>query len=266
MRRKLFQPGPGLQMNSRPGVPRAIRPLAFLAILLTSACDHRVEIPTSRLLQPGDSDYPEINPSPAQIVQFTAIVPEGLSAEFHLVYGVATPEDGPNLSMSPACRWSPTKPFYVDVQLKLAKSGNSYRGSFSPDYFQSGACGWHLADITSPMLTTWVPSDTSGPVIFFDHSLHSNSHPYPFLDLAAQRSDIWCTRTRNKSAAQSPKDTARTHCTPFVNVNDLPKGFADSVPLDNRDWNVHGTQYLQSLTVEFHDLDVLIPAYVESHK
>jgi hypothetical protein len=243
-----------------------IRPLGLLAIFLISACGYRSELPATRSLQPGDRDYPQVNPSPTQIVQFTATVPEGLSAEFHLVYGVALPQDGSNLSMTPGCRWSQAAQFYVDVPLQLAKSASGYRGSFAPDYFRSGPCGWHLADIISPMLTTWIPSDTSGPVVFFNHSEHANSHPLPSLDLSTKRIDIWCTRKHMEPPTGTPKENTRIRCVPLAFVNDLPNAFADSIPPNNREWDVHATQYLQSLTVEFHDVDDLMAAYIEAHK
>ena len=243
-----------------------IRPLGLLAIFLISACEYHSGLPATRSLQPGDPDYPQVNPSPTQVVQFTATVPEGISAEFRLVYGVAIPQDGSNLSMTPGCGWKQDAQFYVHLPLQLSKSGNVYRGSFAPDYFKSGPCGWHLADVISPMLTTWIPTDTWGPVVFFNHSYHTSSHPLPSLDLATKRIDIWCTRKQIEPPTEKSKESTRIRCVPFTFVNDLPKAFVDSVPADNRDWDVHATQFLQSLTVELHDVDALSAAYIAAHR
>jgi hypothetical protein len=250
------------------GIHWSVASLGLFAFFSVSSAGPHIESQPNRMLQPGDQDYPKINSSPSHTVQFRAVIPGGVSAEFHLIYGVATRQIGSAFSAPRGCRWSQATPFYVDLPLKLERSVDGYRGIFSADYFQSGECGWDLYSLISPMLTTWVSSDKSGPVIIFTRSLHTNSHPYPFLDLATQRIDIWCTRAYRPSAIKIPADRAQPRCTDFINANyDLPEGFSESVPLKKRgEWNIHGTQYLQFLTVEFHDLDGLVASYLESHK
>ena len=239
-----------------------------VAIYLVSACGQHND---NRMPQPGDRDSPQVNPTPTQTVRFTAIVPDGFSAEFHLIYSVDFEENGSTVSAPLGCRLSQSARLRVDMPLKLERSAGKYRGNFSIDYFQGGTCGWHLYDVMSPMLDTWLPTDTSGPVIFFLHSLHTNAHPYPFLDLENQRIDIWCTHAKRRLSSQAP--VTQPFCTNFGFATSfyeeafgIPRGFSESVPLEKRDWDNHGTQYLRSLTVEYHDLDALVAAYRESHK
>lgn len=240
--------------------------LSLLGLVATSACSVDYKTPSSRALQPGDPNYPTINSSSTQIVQFTAIVPDGLSAEFHLIYNVETQQDETNpnkFTSPPGCKWTQQSQFYIDLTLMLEKTGNSYTGSFSPDYFLPSKCKWHLRAMTSPIVRP--------AIIFFIHSLHTNPHPLPTLDLTTNAIHIWCTRKGKEQPRQSSEPNERIDCVDLPVIGggmfiDLPPGFYASVPAEERNWNRDITQYLKSVTVEFHDLDTLIPAYVQSHQ
>jgi hypothetical protein len=238
--------------------------LSVLSLVATSACAGDYKTPSNRALQPGDPNYPTINSSPAQIVQFTATVPEGLSAEFHLIYNVEVQQDqaSPNKFTSPSgCGWTRQTPFYIDLPLSLEKSGDTYTGRFSPDYFLPSACKWHLYAMTSPIVRP--------AVIFYVHSLYTNSRPLPTVDLTTNAIHIWCTRNGKEQPRQSSAPSERIDCVDLPMISmfiDLPPGLFASVSPNQRKWDHNMTQYLRSLAVEFHDLDVLIPAYLQSHQ
>src|SRR5450631_85487 len=117
--------------------------LTLLGLVVISACGADYKAPSNQALQPRDTNYPKINSAPSQMIQFTAIVPDRLSAEFHLIYDVEVHQDESNpnkFTSPPGCGWTQQTPFYIDITLMLKKSGNTYTGSFSPDYFQPGDC------------------------------------------------------------------------------------------------------------------------------
>jgi hypothetical protein len=236
--------------------------LTFGAILSITGCGVAPDVKNVQL-QPGDSNYPQLTESPKQIVQFTAIVPDSLSSEIHLIYNVRWHQDDrdPNKFTSPeGCAWTQQSPFYVDMTLALKRKGNSYTGSFSPDIFQRGDCDWHLTEIDSPNVRT--------AIAFFIDTLHTSGHPFTGLDLTTYSSHIWCTRKGNHPPRKSTQLNELIDCTNFEMIGlftSPPPGFEVSVPLEDRKWNNTITKYLTSLTVKFHDLDALIPAYVESH-
>jgi hypothetical protein len=246
-------------------IPRTrILLLSLFGLMSISACGVDYKTPSNRALQPGDLNYPTINSSPTQTVQFTAIVPDGLSAEFHLIYNVETQQDETNpnkFTSPPGCGWKQQTPFYIDLTLMLKKSGNSYTGSFSPYHFLPAKCKWHLYAVTSPIVRS--------AIIFFVHSLHTNPHPFPTVDLTADAIHIWCTRKGKEQPRQSSAPNERIDCANLQMSGifiDLPPGFYASISAEEKDWNSNMTQYLKSLTVEFHDLDTLIPEYVHNHQ
>jgi hypothetical protein len=239
--------------------------LALVGLLSIAACGVSVEHkhPSHLALQPGDANYPDPNASPAQVVKFTAKVPNGLSPEFHLIYNVEWDQDkhDPNtITSSPGCAWTQQAQFFVSMTMKLVNTGDLYVGSFSPDIFQAGVCRWHLTEMTSP--------NVRPGIVHFGHSFHSNGHPLPDLDLTTQVVHIWCTRKGKDQPRKSSIPNELIDCVPFqmIEIAKLPLGFNESVPAKEKEWNIHVTQYLRSLTVEFHDLDALILAYIESHR
>lgn len=248
-----------------PGQP-ALRQcmLALAGVLSISGCGYKVASNVANVqLQPGDANYPHVTESPKQIVQFTAIVPDSLTPEIHLIYNVKWNQDDrvPNkFTSSPGCAWTQQSPFYIDMRLPLKRAGNSYTGTFSPDIFQRGACDWHLSEIDSP--------NVRSAIAFFGDSLHTSGHPFPGVDLTTLTSHIWCTHKGKHPPRDSTKLNELIDCTNFAMIGiftNLPPGFEASVPSENKDWDIHFTQYLTSFTVEFHDLDTLVPAYVETH-
>ena len=126
------------------GVHWSVASLGLFSLFSVSSAGPHIESQPNRMLQPCDQDYPKINSSPSHTVQFRAVIPDGVSAEFHLIYGVATRQIGSAFSAPRGCRWSQATPFYVDLPLKSERSEDGYRGIFSADYFQSGECGWDL--------------------------------------------------------------------------------------------------------------------------
>lgn len=236
----------------------------LLSLLALSACGVQTKPPMDVVLHPGDVNYPHLSISPKQIVQFTATVPDGLPHDFHLLYNVESSQDDkdPQLFTSPpGCAWRQQSPFYVDILLTLKRTGNRYTGSFSPDVFEPGPCVWHMTAMMSP--------NVRSGVVYLSHSLHNNGHPFPDLDLTTQTVHIWCTRKGKDQPRKSLVPSELIDCTPFQMIRiftELPPGFDASVPAEDKLWNIHITQFLRSLTVEFHDLDALIPAYVETHR
>lgn len=253
-------------------MPRRNRPFAAAALMCLSACAQHTAVP-SRQLAPGDPDYPVVNPSPIQVVKFTAIVPPTLSSDFHLHYFVdLRQEGGPADLKSPlGCHWTQRSPFAVDLPLKLKRIGNTYTGQFSPDHFLPGACGWHLEGITNPDYNAEYSQGSPGyrPILFFtEHSftLDKNSHPPPEVDSPAYIAPhirIWCTR-RGKPAPQMQEERGKLFCTSFEAVRymvpDLPPELVKSVPFEEYSWNIYLSRYARSLTIEFHDLDSLLDA------
>lgn len=253
------------------------RPFAAAALICLSACAQHIAVP-SRQLASGDPDYPRANPSPVQVVNFTAIVPPTLSSEFHLHYFVdLTQEGGPaDFKSPPGCHWTQQSPFDVDLQLKLKRSGNTYTGQFSPDHFLPGACGWHLEGITNPDYNAEFSQGSPWyrPILFFtEHSFtfDKNSHPPPEFASSAYITPhihIWCTR-RGRPAPQMQKERGKLACTSSFQglrylVPDLPPAFVKSVPVEEYPVNIYLSRYARSLTIGFHDLDSLLDASSQS--
>jgi len=213
-------------------------------------------------LKPGDQNYPLLNPSPAQLVQFTAIVPPSLSSDFHLKYFVETNQDAENprvLHSPPGCEWTQKTPFYIDLPLTLERSGDRYTGSFSPDMFQPGKCRWHLFAIDSPIANSWL--------VFFNQSLHQTPHPLPGLDLTADVRHLWCAH-RNQGRAWAAAPNQSINCVPFEAIGvwtELPNGFVNSVPIEETQPGNHIiTQYLKTLSIELYDVDVSVSDYLKT--
>jgi hypothetical protein len=223
--------------------------------------------PVSEALKPGDPDYPLRNPAPTQVVQFTAIVPSSLSSEFHLLYVVEfskapAPEDASvPLHSPPGCHWTPEKQFHVDLPVTLEKSGDQYTGSFSPDLFQPGDCRWHLDRITSSIANV--------PLVFLTHSLYTSPHPLPGLDLTTDVRRLWCTR-KPKGQIWLTAPNQSINCVPLLAIGAwaaVPDGLEKSVPVEESQQGSHiATQYLKTLTIEFHDFDAYASAYVASRQ
>lgn len=214
--------------------------------------------PSTQALQPGDVNYPVVNPTPEQVVKFTAIIPDGWPADFHLIYMVNVEQQirfGKPFSPL-GCAWTQNKQFYVDVPLVLQKYDKVYKGEFTVDYFLPGACQWSMYNITSPVLRPALAIRT--------HSEHPNSKPGHGLDLTRENLHIWCTK-HGKGFKKSAALNDQYDCTSFNMVEiftDLPAGFKETVPEEQRDWSNLFTQYLREMSVEIHDLDKLIPEYL----
>jgi len=212
---------------------------------------------TNDELMPGDPDYPAGNPAPTQVVQFTAIIPASLSNQFHLRYEVEVGKNAylPFLpSQSPAgCRWTQEKQFYVDMMLPLARAGDRYSGSFSPDLFLPGTCRWHLEGLTS--------SITYAPILTFQHSRAADSRPPAGVDLETDVRHLWCTRHQG-----GPAPNQRPNCVPFEDITQwtkLPDGFRDTIAASQKEAGRHvANQYLKTLIIELHDLDALVDGYL----
>ena len=253
------------EKRSRGSDGSGLHVLVFIlaGLLAIPACSGQQRATSNVALQPGEANYPAQAISQKQTIQFTAIVPDGLSPEFHVIYHVEWQQDerDPTRFTSPSgCAWKQEVQFYVNMPLKLTRVGNTYAGSFSPDVFEPGPCGWHMTEMTSPMVRSGV--------VYFGHSLHTDGHPFPELDLTTQVVHIWCTRRGKDQSRHSTILNELIDCTPFQMIETftkLPPGFDASVPAKEKLWNIHFTQYLRSLTVEFHDLDALIPAYLAAH-
>lgn len=220
----------------------------------------RSEEPNSpaQALQPGDVNYPVVNPAPEQVVKFTAIIPDGWPAEFRLLYMVTVDQQNKSkkLISPPGCAWKQNKQFYVDVPLLLQRQDKVYKGDFTVDYFLPGACQWSMYNINSPVLRS--------ALVFRIHSSHPNSQPGLGLDLTKQKLHIWCTK-HGKGLKKSAALNEQYDCTPFGMVElftDLPVGFKETVPEEQRDWPNTFSQYLREMSVEIHDLDQLIPEYL----
>jgi hypothetical protein len=221
----------------------------------------------SESLKPGDPDYPLRNPAPTQVVQFTAIMPPSLSSEFHLLYVVdfgkdPAPEDADvPMHSPPGCRWTQDKKFYVYLPLTLEKSGDRYTGNFSPDLFQPGTCRWHLYRITSSIANV--------PLVSLSLSVHTSPHPLPDLDLTTDVRHLWCTR-KQKGQTWRAAPNQSINCVPLSMIGFwavVPDGLEQSVPVEDRQQGSHiVTQYLKTLTIEFHDFDAYASAYIGSRQ
>jgi hypothetical protein len=209
---------------------------------------------TNRALQPGDKDYPSVNPSPADIVEVTVVAPPSIPVELHLLYVVdAHPDehDPRRWVTAPGCNWTEQARFHIEIVLPFTKSGDIYTASMARDHFQAGACGWKLWSVTSPIVRI--------PIVYFEHSYHTSAHPFPNLDLSRSENDFWCTqRTHQQSAA------------PANNVSDFDCTFASAawslrgrkwtpmpIPVSHSRWNNNATQYTKTMRIEFHDVDQL---------
>ena len=230
--------------------------LIIIGVFLVTACDSESEHVSSRELNPVDLDYPIVNTAPNQIVKFNAIIPNGYSKKFRLHYLVDSKQDYPNnkIFVSPqGCSWTNNNQFSInrDLELKL-ESGNLYTATFVMDYFLPGKCKWHLDSMSSPMF--------KGKIFYYGQSGHSNSRPFADLNLEENNIHIWCTEKyrRNKKLEPNPRLNERVDCTTLSFVElfvDKPLGFYESIPVDEKEWDIHVTQYLKTLTVVFHDLD-----------
>jgi hypothetical protein len=247
----------------------AIPYLCGAALALCSACQQS-EIPKGRVLTPGAADYPTLNPDPQQVVKFIAVVPAGLSSEFHLHYFVdrqEDPNDPSHYTSPPGCDWTQKSTFAVDMPLKLEKAGDTYKGSFALDHFQPGPCGWHLDSITSPNYGTGSADSPKLrlPFLWFLHSDATTSHPAATVDLTTEHIHLWCTH-RAEPPPQFPQWKGRLFCSSpdalRYQVKDVPADFWASIRTEEFFVsNTYATQYLRSLTVEFHDLDAMLDAY-----
>lgn len=211
-----------------------------------------------KALQPGDANYPMRNPAPRQEVQFISKIPDGWPAEFRLKYHVVAQQQGSSGTfVSPSgCAWNQHSQFYVDLPIQLERQGELYKGKFAVDHFLPGDCKWGLKDFTSPIVRS--------SVAYHSISMHPNAHPFPDLDLAKEKLNIWCTK-HGKSTKRSEALRDQYDCTPFGMIEifiGIPAGFKETIPKDQQEWPHIFTQYLRSMTVEIHDLDQMIADYV----
>ncbi|HVW68427.1 MAG TPA: hypothetical protein VHB68_05595 [Steroidobacteraceae bacterium] len=217
-----------------------------------------------RALRPSDPDFPSINSNPQKIVDFAVKVPPSVSAQFSIYYSVElithrNADGSVDWFESPhGCRWRTANRFYVELPLQLTKDGDIYRGKFALDQFEPGNCGWHFDRMLSPMLRY--------PLVVYRGDY--NDRPGDQTDI---RLDIWCTR---KSKGHPHIDPRRRHDLNQVNncadlvfaagaFTDVPRALWDSVPIDARMNGGPGfiARHARSISVEFHDLDELIPSY-----
>lgn len=246
---------------------RRISVAIVLGALIVSGCAPQA----ARSLHQGDTDYPELNSSAQDIVQLTVIIPAGFpEPKFWLRYVIDVNNDNGHFTAPPGCSWTSSKQFYLRMPIKLERSGNVYRGSFAEDRFLSGRCAWHLDDLESSLL---YPSMGLPAVMFFEHSLWTNAHPLPSLDLASSSSNLWCSRHFIRpvgfgSGGYFRPPPGNIECARSVpdGTDGVPTSFYMSIPPEQRLMNIHGTQYLRRLTVEFHDLDTLVPAFIQRRR
>ena len=228
--------------------------LTIIGVILVTACGSEDEHISARALNPKDLDYPVVNTTPNQIVKFNAIIPKGYLKEFHLHFVVDAKQDYPNnkVFVSPkGCNWTNNNQFYInrDVELKQ-ESGDLYTGIFVMDYFLPGKCKWHLVSMSSPMF--------KGEIFYYRQSGHSNSRPFSDINLEENNIHIWCTgkNISNKKLEPNAGLDERVYCTNFSFIGYyVPPSFYESIPSDEKKWDIHVTQYLKTLTVVFHDLD-----------
>jgi hypothetical protein len=210
---------------------------------------------TNRALKPGDSDYPLVNPSASQIVEVTVVAPPSIPVELHLHYAVDAQPDASNPQgwvTRAGCKWTEDPMLHVELLLPLKKSGDTYSGSFSRDYFQAGPCGWQLNAVTSPIVMS--------PIAFFTH-FPKNAHHRPTQSV----NDFWCTRKGKDQPPQPQAEPEDIHCTFAMGAWSLRANKWSSIPIpaNERHWDRIITQYTKSMRIEFHDLGELIPASVQ---
>jgi hypothetical protein len=238
--------------------------IAFCA----SACDvHHYPNFKGRELKPGDPDYPPVNPHPTHVVQFTAVMPPSISTEFILRYEVAyvtrNNKDGSLLAYEgpPGCRWKPTDEFFLNIPMKLEKTGDIYRGSFALDQFQPGSCGWRFAVMLSPMLRT--------PAVTYRDDYNGG-----LGDQADNSGEIWCTHKRKvppQMDATHDKTNQVTDCADLGFVTgyiESAKEFWQSFPLRQRTagWRGFIAGHARSITIEFHDIDPIYADFEKTHE
>jgi hypothetical protein len=220
----------------------------------------------SRSLEPGDQDYPVLNPTPSQEVQFTAVLPQSFASEFRLRYLVETVQDAndPKVFHSPpGCRWTQNASFYIDMPLTLERKGDRLTGTFSPDAFRPGACGWHFDVIRATIANV--------PLAVFNHSNWTSPHPMPDLDLdlTSDERHFWCAH-RNEGRAWQIAPNQAINCVPFDMIgfwSKLPAGFVKSIRREDIQPGSHViTQYLKRITVEFHDVDAAASDYLKQNR
>lgn len=212
-----------------------------------------------RALVPGDPDYPIVNPTPKQLIAFTAIVPATLSHDFHLKYFVVLNYDdsvwGSFVTSPHECRWTKDNQFFVDQQIALKQSGTTYTGHFAQDHFLPGACGWHLSVLLNPDYNSGQTGWGERAVVFFvDRPFVREAQP-PIGERTAYslspHLSIWCTR-----------QSGQLFCTSFGALESLvphiPQRIRQSVPQRDDLLNIEISPYATSLTIEFHDFDALV--------
>lgn len=230
------------------------------AAFAIAGCDHPPHISAdlqrperkSAEVKPGDIDYPLENARATHAVQFTAIVPPTLSLRFWYGYHASLDQEDTE-SGNTACQRQtedeiPT-PVYVDLPLQLVQTGDTYRGTLVVDRFAPGSCHWTFSGIS-------VLSDeprSHGTQLAAVYADDADTAPDYHLD-------EWCIRAPEFDP-QRPEICLSLNALQRLGIGISPD-FIKTVALTERDDGraAHVTPNTRTITVEFHDLDALLPS------
>lgn len=218
-----------------------VAPLAVLAAaLFIFGCGSAQQ---SRLLGPGDADYPTANANPSEGIELTVT---GLSAvDVHVlaVYRASWTAGGTMQSRTACARYiseAGAYPYALSIPVPLQSSDGTQRGRVAIDAYQPGRCRWPFAAIRYEVDGE---RDNGQSIVVFDGN--------PDLPTEAV-ADICCARDPD-----GPPHTNHRSCSvlPLLAPHFVSREFVASVPIDQQGLGtpVRLTYTARSLTVRGHD-------------
>jgi hypothetical protein len=127
--------------------------ITILAVVGTLPACSRSQSSDITAIVPGDTEYPTVNPNPAQSIDITASVAPSLSVTLLARYETSTLIGSCQKSVGLAV----TAPFSVSKVIPLNASRGASEGRVIVDAFSPGRCQWHFVGVQFVIKDGWPP-------------------------------------------------------------------------------------------------------------
>lgn len=219
--------------------------LSFGLIVCLTACGN---------VEPGDRNYPALDPNAHENISVTGLIPEKWGLHIRVTYypregGIQNPITG-----GLVCGWSvglgASRPYHVDFELPVVRSGNTFATTIPVDRYRPGHCGWHLSDLAFTVAKNG-EAPTNGMLAQAASDLVRSNSPEGEGNRHTQR-DLWCWD--NPLEQRDWINGAKLNCelaesgdiSPMKYIPAAKRGYTRSLPLKVG---------IPNLSFIFHDLD-----------
>jgi len=227
--------------------------IVFLSWVVSS-CSHPSHTPSpSESIQPGESDYPEINPQGSLMVTVTGVLPRSLPIALNLVHS-ANPRADAGAGTAACSRQlhSEEHPALILAEpLRIEREGDRFSASIPVDKYLPGRCDWRLEGLKYQLLNSGGAQTGGWLVVAYDRARDGAD----LTKLPRGRAVIWCVKNSDATEPERPELCANLAALKLV--SSIPDALVGRLPQPDRD--NHGVIWIfpdtHSVEIEFHDLD-----------